>query len=297
MDRGHKCGALQRPGHCRYPGKSFGDDLVARLRQISLTSTLCEGKSWNERVQECCRTNSARRSLLKTDICRAATYDTSSFYHRLHDWRYLNSAKGLPCVHLCVIGKKMTLHKRNHDQNSFFVRARNYSRRLKERQEQVHHQVLTRNQNPLPLNVNKCSNHGACQQRLPSVRLPTMSDDSSNSASTIASRNEHRYAIYFRPPKESEKVVIMLPKEPANHLNPRNVQKHHLSVDDRQDSGCISSMSFSSIDLTAACRSPDDSSCIGSPPPPKAQELYPVACPAYPMVASFPMCVIPEPDV
>ena len=58
----------------------------------------------------------------------------------------------------------------------------------------------------------------------------------------------------------------------------RREQREGIALE--RDSGCSSYLSFSSVDLTTTCRTPDGSNRNMSPPPPMAKGLYPVACPA-----------------
>ena len=293
----------QQYSHCKYTQQPFENDLVTRLRQISLTSTLRDAKCWRGGGYQCCRSFSAGKSLLRSETCRGSTCNSSSMFPTLCNSRYIGLVRDLPCVHLCIIGKKMTLHKRNHEQNSFFTRAKNYSRRLKERNYAMHQQFRVVNQNTnQPSNYNR-SQDDAWRYKIPYIHVPQVPDimpahtqSSSGSANSI---EDHRYVLFHRrsTAHEDPAISVVLPKELMV-----DVDKHILTVDPQstsveQDSGCVSHLSFSSVDLTTICKTPDDSSRIVSPPPPKIKGLYPVACLAYPMIDSFPACVIPEPDV
>ena len=303
MDREQRYGIKQRYNHCKNSDRTFENELVARLRQISLTSTLRDTRCCKERGHDCCRSYSAGKSLLRSEICRASTCNSSSLFPRVCDSRYFGMVRDLPCVHLCIIGKKMTLHKRNHDQNSFFVRAKNYSRRLKERSYAMQQQYRVINQNTAPpSNGNRCQND-ACRHKLPYLHVPQVTDilpmHSQSSSDSDKGAEDHRYVLYHRRSTVQDDSVmsVLLPKELVIGNEKNSRIEHRQSITGRLDSGCISHLSFSSVDLTTMCRTPDDSSRIASPLPPKVKGLYPVACPAYPMVESFPVCVIPEPDV
>ena len=301
MDRDYRYKTKQRYSHCKDWGRAFEKDLVSRLRQISLTSTLCDAKYWRNGEHQCCRSFSAGKSLLRTEICRGSTCNTSSVFPKLCDSRYNGLARDLPCVHLCIIGEKMTLHKRNRDQNSFFIRAKNYSRCLKERNYAMHQQYR-----PVNKATNRQSNEIRCHKdtwryKLPYFHvpqigniLPALSQSSSDSTNSI---EDHRYVLYQRRSTmhEDPAMSVFLPKELAIELDRSVLTEQRQSITVGEDSGCASHLSFSSVDLTTICKTPDCGS--RTPSPPVVKGLYPAACPAYPMIQSFPACVIPEPDV
>lgn len=297
MDKEHRFGVSQRYCNCKNSVRTFEDDLVARLRQISLTSTLRDTICLKERAY------SAGKSLVQSEMCRVSTCNRTSFFPRLYDSRYHEILRDTPCVHLCIIGKKMTLHKRNHDQNSFFIRARNYSRRLKERSYAVQQKYRVTNQTTLSSsNGSKCQSD-PCRHKLPYIPLPQIRDilppPSQNSSSSVNSVEGHHYVLYHRrsTAHEDHPITILSPGKISIGYCRIDSGEHRHSAIGRTGSGCMSSLSFTSVDLMNACSTPDDSSRIMSPPPPTVKGLYPAACPAFPMTASFPECVIPEPDV
>lgn len=293
----------QQYSHCKNTQRTFENDLVTRLRQISLTSTLRDAKCWGGGGHQCCRSFSAGKSLLRSEICKGSSCNSSSVFPKLCNSRYNGLIRDFPCVHLCIIGKKMTLHTRNHDQNSFFIRAKNYSRRLKERNYAMHQQFRVLNQNTNQLsNDNRCQD-GAWRYKLPYIHVPQIQNvlppHSQSSSDSTNSIEDHGYVLYRRrlTAHEDPAMSVVLPKELMIGVDKHTLRVDRQSISVGRDSGCISHLSFSSLDLTTICKTPDDSNGIVSPPPPKIKGLYPVACLAYPMIDSFPAVVIPEPDV
>ena len=294
-----------KSGHCVQRAKTFEDELIARLRQISLTSTLNENSYMDSRMQGCNRLHSAPKPLLKTECWSAVPTNTrTNPLQRSFGTTETITPLRSRCVHLCIIGKKMVLHSRIKEQVTFLERARNYSRLLKKRQqEQANRHFMNAKQNRATANVASkgCSNN-ACQPQIPTVRLPQtpgiLRSDSPQNIDSRDSKQEHRYAVYHRSSLENSEITVLLPRDiPCDSEARRLKAPWSSNLDTRIDSGCVSHLSFASVDLTATCRTPDDGSSILSPCPGDRQGLYPVACPAYPMNASFPICVIPEPDV
>lgn len=305
MDREYRHGLQRHYTSCKHSAEEeFEKDLIARLRQISLTSTLHRDSSYRkERRHDCCRSWSASKSRLRSKWCRAAACHCSSALPRLCNSRHFGIVHDSPCVHLCIIGEKMTLHQRNQDQNSFLTRAKNYSRSLKERNHSMQRQCRVSNQNTLSSSdSNKCQKH-SCQLKSRHFFVPQMtamppssSQSESDSANCLES---HRYVLYRRRStgQEESQIEILSPTKSYIRDDKNRVKEHRLGMTGRMDSGCISTLSFSNVDLTTKCRTPDNGSRITSPLPPRVAGMYPVACPVFPLLASFPACVIPEPDV
>lgn len=292
-------------GHCLQRTKTFEDELIARLRQISLTSTLNEHSCIDARMQDCNRLHSAPKPLLKTECWSAVpTNKRTNPFQRFYGTRETITPLRSRCAHLCIIGKKMVLHSRINEQITFLERARNYSRLLKKRQqEQANRQFARAEPGKTTANAaaKGCSNN-AWQPEIPTVRLPQMPgilrSDSPQNFDSRDSMQEHRYAVYHEPTLENSEITVLLPRDtPYDSEANRLTASWSNGLNARIDSGCVSHLSFASVDLTATCRTPDDGSSILSPCPGDKEGLYPVACPAYPMNASFPICVIPEPDV
>ena len=303
MDRDYRYGRKQQLIHCKEPMRMHKNDVVVRLDHIALGSILQGANCWREVEHQDCRSFSAGKLHLQSEVYRGSTCNSFSPLPKVSDSRYAGLNCELPCAHLCIIGEKLILHKRNHVQSSIFARARNYSRCLKKSNNAEQQQYRARTQRKHQFLEGRKAENDALKNKSPHIHVPQVINVQPSysrcSSSSTDSVGTNRYLIYHGESIVNENPVVgvsssresMVNFEKSMHRQKRN------GVALEFDSGCSSYLSFSSVDLTTTCRTPDGSSRIMSPLPARARGLYPVACPAYPMIESFPACVIPEPDI
>ncbi len=282
---------------------SYEDELCDRLRQIPLSSPFCgKGYSgyWVNSVRNTWHYQQSCRPLVKaTKTCKSATGLARTYPHSSKDSKFFAMHRS-PCIDLRVIGKKAKLHRREPDENSFLVRSRNYSNHLKQLQQEkarrktLRCKAITSKEKSNVIDYNENTNTQMC---VVEPEQPCLGSSAEN-------MGHHRYLMYHSSYLEPDgtKITVMSPsssasdEEPEHHHQQQRNSSFNLSLRSLtpSDSGCVSSISFSNVDFSLTCKTPDDS-LIALPS--LRNKLYPVACPAFPMVESFPVCKIPEPDV
>lgn len=236
-----------------------------------------------------------------------------------------SSSPRSPCVHLCIIGKKVKLHRRQKEDNSFYTRLRNHLDRIKQRQQRA--ATTTTSTTSTTMNTTAATAQRIDPRRHPAQSLQRLSpnghDLPANSNSDIEIRlpdilngpemrlsrrssdrsidGKHTYMLYRSNSvwNEALTITVTLPSDiPTDRPLLRDQRPsftYSLGSRSPCGSGCASHLSFSNVDFSTCCKTPDENALLQ--PIVKSAQLYPVACPAIPMEESFPVCEIPEPDI
>ena len=130
MDRKHRYRRKQQLIHCKEPMQMLKNNMVARHEHILLRSTIHAVSCWREVEHQDCRSISAEKSHLLSEVYTGLACNNSSTFPKVSGSKYTGFNCKLPCIHLCIKGEKLTLYKRSHVQDSLFARAKSYSRCL-----------------------------------------------------------------------------------------------------------------------------------------------------------------------
>eukprot|EP00794_Sanderia_malayensis_P018889 gene18889-20791_t len=286
---------------------SYENDLCDRLRQLPLTTTLgSERKHWIPRPgnywQRYCDAMNTKPVVRASTLCnRAVTGISRSDPHRsTNDPRLFVGVKHQRCasscvLDLCIVGRKAKLHRREAGKSR---RLRNYWPHLTQnKQETARRKAMpkckTTSGARKEKNDSKADGYKQTRTRIcviPSTQLVDLDQDA-----TPENMDQHRYIIARSPRYESADITVMIPNSPlSDTLRAGNLQRPSFSLSIRSCTESDSHLSFSNVDFSLTCKTPDDSL---TPTPQPQNKLYPIACPAFSLDESFPACDIPEPDV